>query len=203
MTRYFAKNPKTLFLGLFGPLYCPTLHPFLGVKEWRQRKNGPHQSESTFHQLFKYEIRFSKSLAVVLDIAILCQVQKPYFYPFLGPFCPKSREREFSQIWDFHRKLADHKTLHFRSFLAKTNDSILRKSPKTLFLPYFYPFWALFALNLENENFSRYGIFTESQPTIRRFILGNFQQKLMIQFCEKSKNPIFAIFLPFFGPILP
>ena len=50
--------------------------------------------------------------------------------------------------------------------------------------PYFCPFWALIALNLENKNFPRYGIFTESQPTIRRFILGHFQQKLMSQFQE-------------------
>ena len=36
--------------------------------EWR--KTGPHQSESTFQELLKYEIRFSKSLAVVSDISI-------------------------------------------------------------------------------------------------------------------------------------
>ena len=78
-------------------------------------------------------------------IQFCANVQKPYFfpyfYPFLGPFCPKSREREFSQIWDFRRKLANHNTLHFRSFLAKTNDSIFRKSPKTLiFCPFLDPF---------------------------------------------------------------
>ena len=69
---------------------------------------------------------------------------RTYFCPFLGPFCPKSREREFSQIWDFCRKLANHNTLHFRSFLAKTNDSIFRKSPKTLFLGLFWPFLPIF-----------------------------------------------------------
>ena len=63
---------------------------------------------------------------------------------FLPYFCPKSREREFSQIWDLRRKLANHKTLHFRSFLEKTNDSILRKSPKTLFLGLFRPFSPIF-----------------------------------------------------------
>ena len=62
------------------------------------------------------------------------KVQKPYFCPFLGRFCHKSREREFSQIWDFCRKLANHNTLHFRSFLAKTNDSILCKIPKKIIL---------------------------------------------------------------------
>ena len=68
------------------------------------------------------------------------KVQKPYFCPFP----PKSREREFSQIWDLHRKLTNHNTLHFRSFLAKSNDSILCKSPKTLFLGLFGPFFPIF-----------------------------------------------------------
>ena len=65
---------------------------------------------------------------------------------FLGPFCPKSREREFSQIWDFCRKLANHNTLlHFRPFLATTNnDSMLRKSQKNLFLDLFGPFLPIF-----------------------------------------------------------
>ena len=65
---------------------------------------------------------------------------RTHFCPFLGPFCPKSQKREFSQIWDFCRKLANHNTLHFRSFLAKTNDSILHKSQKNLFLGHFCPF---------------------------------------------------------------
>ena len=68
------------------------------------------------------------------------KVQKPYFCLILGPFFPKSREREFSQIWDLRRKLANHNTLHFRSFLAKSNDSILSKVQK----PYFQVFWGLF-----------------------------------------------------------
>ena len=138
MTQFFAKVQKHYFWAYLG-LYIAQLCTHFWVKEWRQRKNCPHQSESTFHQIFKYEIRFSKSLAVVLDIGILRKSLKTLFLPFLGCFCPKSREREFSQIWDFHKKLANHKTLHFRSFLAKNNDSIFRKSPKTLF---FWPFWA-------------------------------------------------------------
>ena len=76
-------------------------------------------------------------------IRFCAKVQKPYFCPFLGPFCRKSQEQEFSQIWDLCRKLANHITLHFRSFLAKTNDSILCKSP--YFGP-FWPFWALFTI---------------------------------------------------------
>ena len=74
------------------------------------------------------------------------KVQKPYICPFLDPICPKSREREFSQISDLCRKLANHITLHFRSFLAKTNDSIFHKIPKTLFLCHFGSFWTLFPI---------------------------------------------------------
>ena len=118
----------------------------------------------------RYLHKFSKSLAVVLDIAILRKVQKPYFCPFLGPFCPKSREQEFSQIWDLLRKLANHKSLHFRSFLAKTNDSIFRKNPKTLFLGHFGPFFAHF---LENENFPE----KSGSVTFLRLWSLNFMQK--------------------------
>ena len=42
---------------------------------------------------------------------------------------------------DLRRKFAKHNTLHFRQFLAKTNDSILRKSQKSLFLDHFCPFF--------------------------------------------------------------
>ena len=35
-------------------------------------------------------------------------------------------------------------TLHFRPFLAKTNASILRKSPNTLFLGFFGPLFPIF-----------------------------------------------------------
>ena len=66
MTLILHKSPKTLFLGLFGPNFAPIFRGE-GVEIL---KNCPYQSESTFQQLFKYEIRFSKSLAVVLDIGI-------------------------------------------------------------------------------------------------------------------------------------
>ena len=112
-------------------------------------------------------------------------VQKPYFCQFLGPFCPKSGEREFSQIWDLRRNLANLMTLHFGSFLAKTNDSILRKSPKTLFLGLFGPFWALFPHFSENENFPE----KSSSVTFHHLWTPNFMQnirkKLMNQFREK------------------
>ena len=98
---------------------------------------------------------------------ILSNIQKSWFFPTAPPtfglFCPKSRERKIFQIWDLHRKLANHKTLHFRSFLEKNlwlNFAQESKNPIfAIFLPFF---WAHFALNLENENFPRYEICTES-----------------------------------------
>ena len=94
-------------------------------------------------------LHFRPFLAKTND-SIFRKSPKPLFLPFLGPFCPKTREREFFQIWDLRRKLANHKMLHFRSFLAKTNDSILRKGKKN---PILGAFWALFPHFSENENF--------------------------------------------------
>ena len=88
-----------------------------------------HKNHKTLH--------FRLFLAKTND-SIFHKSPKTLFLPFLGSFCPKSREREFSQIWNLHRKLANHKMLHF---LAKTNDSIFRKSPKTLFLGLFGPLY--------------------------------------------------------------
>ena len=69
-------------------------------------------------------------------------------------FAHKSREWEFSQVWCWRRKSANHHTLRLKSFLAKTNnfpqlsknpifaiflaktnELILRKIPKSPFLP--------------------------------------------------------------------
>ena len=44
------------------------------------------------------------------------------------------------QDMGFAQKVSQHHTLHFRSFLAKTNDYILRKCPKSPFSPIFGPF---------------------------------------------------------------
>ena len=86
-------------------------------------------------------LHFRPFLAKNSWLNLLQNSKKPYFCPFLGPFCPKSREREFSQIWDLCRKLANHKALHFRTFLAKTNDSILStKVQKPNFCPFLGPF---------------------------------------------------------------
>ena len=109
------------------------------------------------------------------------KIQKPYFCPLLGPFCPKSQEGEFSQIWDLHRKLANHETLHFRSFLAKTNDSILHKSLKTLFLGLFGPFWALF------QFLGKMRIFPKNRALSLFYIYGPLTSYKKI---EKTNEPI-------------
>ena len=79
--------------------YCPNLHPFLGVKEWRWRKKFPYHSKSTFQELFKYEIRFSKSLAVVLDIGVYKMLQLRLFTYFRTLFSIFSENENFSEKW--------------------------------------------------------------------------------------------------------
>ena len=131
------------------------------------------------------------------------RLQKPYFCDFLGPFCPKSQEREFSQVWDLRRKLANHKALHLKSFLAKSIDSILRKSPKTLFLGIFSPFspifekMRIFPKNRALSLFSGNGPLTSCkksekniEPILRKTVTGGKTD---------SKNPIFAIFSALFA----
>ena len=130
------------------------------------------------------------------------KVQKPYFCPFLGPFFPKSRKREFSQIWDFCRKLANHNTLQFRSFLGKTNDSIFRKSPKTLF-------WATLGLfGHFLPIFENMRIFPKNPALSLFYIYGPLTSCKKL---EKTNEPILrtvnhrhtdGTFLPFFGPFL-
>ena len=107
------------------------------------------------------------------------KVQKLNFCPFLGPFGPKSREREFSQVWDLRRKLANHNTLHFRSFLAKTNDSILRKSKKkAYFCQFLDPFlhflgkWKFFPEKSGSISFVPLWI-RDFMQKIRKIILAN------------------------------
>ena len=120
------------------------------------------------------------------------KVQKLYFCPFLGPFCPKSREREFSQTWDLRRKLANHKTRHFRPFHAKTNNSIFCKSPKSPFLPPFFHFWWKWEFSqiwglrrkLANDNTLHF-----------RSFLGKTNDSIL---CKSPKSPFLPIFGPFF-----
>ena len=49
-------------------------------------------------------------------------------------------EPDFSQACNFRRMLMNHKNLRFTQIPDKTNDMIFFKSPKTLFLCYFWPF---------------------------------------------------------------
>ena len=119
-------HPLWLFLPLFGP--------------------NRHFPEKWYHHLKRlmvihlYAKKYKKRLNGSKDIAIW----KIEWSDWSRAFTYKSQEWEFSQIQDLHRKLANHNTLLFRSFLAKTNDSILHKIPKTLFLGLFGPFFPIF-----------------------------------------------------------
>ena len=55
---------------------------------------------------------------------------------------PVSRELEFSQTCGFRRMIEKHNGFHVRPLLAKTNDSILHKSPKPLIWGTFGLIWA-------------------------------------------------------------
>ena len=108
-------------------------------------------------------------------MTILHKSPKTLFLSFLDPFCPKSREREFSQIWDLSRILANHIALHFRSFLAKTNDSILRKSPKSLFLGHFGPFFPIFE---KMRIFLKNGVWGSLYPLMPSKLYAKYEKKI-------------------------
>ena len=55
---------------------------------------------------------------------------------------PISREPDFSQTCGFRRMIENHNIFRFKPFLATSNDSIFRKSPKTLILGTFGQIWA-------------------------------------------------------------
>ena len=61
------------------------------------------------------------------------------------PFLAITWEPDFSQACSFRRMLMNHKNFHFTQIPDKTNDMIFLKSPKTLFLGHFWPFWVIFA----------------------------------------------------------
>ena len=74
----------------------PNFAPMFRGEGVEIEKNGPYQSESTFEELFKYEIRFSKSLAVVSDIG----VEKMSQLGAICPFCTLFWENEnFAEKW--------------------------------------------------------------------------------------------------------
>ena len=131
-------------------------------------------------------------------IQFCAKVQKPYFCHIFGPFLPKSWEREFSQIWDFHRKSANHKTLHFRPFLVKTNDSILHKSPKTLFLPFLGPFCP----KSREWEFSQIWDFHRKLANHKTLHFWSFLEKTNDSILYKSPKTLFWAILGPFSPFL-
>ena len=143
MTQLFAKVQKPYFwayLGLYIAQLCSHFRGE-GVEIEKKLSTSIWKYISPTIQIWNQIFKIFSSCVGYCHFA---SSPKTLFLPFLGTFCFKSRELEFSQIWDFRRKLANHNTLHFRSFLAKTNDSILRKSPKTLFLGLFRPLFPIF-----------------------------------------------------------
>ena len=133
MSQFWAIYKKVDFVQLLPPFWA-----FLDL--------FPHFSEKWQHLLKRLMVfhlhakKYKKRLNGSKDIVIWKIKQSDWSRAFAH------KSREFSQIWDLRRKLANHKMLHFRSFLAKTNDSILHKSPKVYFGAFFHHFW-------ENENF--------------------------------------------------
>ena len=116
-------------LPTFGP-FCP-----------KSREREFSQIWDLHRKLASHNTQHFRPFLAITNASILRKSSKTLYLPYFCPFCPKSREREFFQIWDLRRKLANHNTLHFRSFLAKSNDSILHNSPKTLFLGLFGPLY--------------------------------------------------------------
>ena len=71
-------------------------------------------------------------------------VQKCWNLISLEAFPAISWEPDFSQACSLCRMLMDHKKFHFIPIPGKTIDLIFLKSPKTLFLGYFWPFLVIF-----------------------------------------------------------
>ena len=61
------------------------------------------------------------------------------------PFLSLTWELDFSQACSFRRMLMNHKNFDFTQIPDKINDMIFLKSPKTMFLGYFWPFLVIFA----------------------------------------------------------
>ena len=122
------------------PYFCPLLDPFcpfLAKKKFLSKKRLHHKKYMVFyHHAKKYKKRSNGSK----DIAIW-EIERS---DWSRAFVPVSREQEFFRTCGFRRKLANHKTLRFRPFLAKTNGWIFRKIPKTLFCHFLDPFWPFF-----------------------------------------------------------
>ena len=93
-------------------------------------------------------------------IQFCVKVKKPYFEPFL-PIFEKMRifpKNPALSLFYVYGSLTSCKKLE------KINEPILGTLRHDGLRTHFCPFWALFAINLENKNFPRYGICAESQP---------------------------------------
>ena len=112
--------------------FFPTAPPTFGPKSPKWQNHCKHLM--VFHLDAK---KYKKLLNGSKDIVIW----KIEWSDWSRAFAHKFREWEFSQIWNWCRKRANHNVLHLRPFLAKTNDSIFHKSPKPLFLGLFGPFF--------------------------------------------------------------
>ena len=125
--------------------FCPTAPPtfahfcpFLGqigifLEKW-------HHHLKRLMVLYLYAKKYKKRLNGSKDIVIW----KIEWSDWSRAFKNISQEQEFSRTSGFRRKLVNHKTLHFKPFLTKTNGWIFCKSPKTLFFPIFGPFLPIF-----------------------------------------------------------
>ena len=68
-------------------------------------------------------------------------------------FLASTWEQNFSQACSFCRMLMNHKNFHFTQIPDKTNDVILLKYPKTMFLGHFWPILVIFALGIFSKKF--------------------------------------------------
>ena len=61
-----------------------------------------------------------------------------------GTFFAITSEPDFFQACSFYRMLIKHKNFYFTQIPDKTNDIIFLKSPKTMILGHFWPFFVIF-----------------------------------------------------------
>ena len=146
--------PQQIF---FGKLY----HSYLPISSSGSRvmrmcnfwaKNDPFPQMRIFFRKPVNELCFFHSCLST------CQKSKSDNKQFL----PITWEPDFSQACSFRRMLMNHKNFHFTQIPDKTNDVILLKSLKTLFLDHFWKFlvifaqWGFFPKNLVLSHITRY-----------------------------------------------
>ena len=192
MSQFWAIYKKNDLIQLLCPLLL--LFAFFGAKRHFYRKMTKCLMVFYLHAK-NYKKRLNGS-----NVRVIWKIERS---DWSRAFTHKYREWEFSYLWDLRRKLANHNTLYFRSFLAKTNDSIFRKSPKTLFLGLFGPLLPIFEkMRIFPKNpalslFYVYGPLTSckkiektNEPILRKTVTDGQTD---------SKNPIFVIFLALFA----